>query len=280
MTNSNNNNSLELLVSPPPYHFILTKEYQRFEEFCIACLEEKYIGICYGRAGVGKTLSARHFAHWNLYLNYSNPNYIKEFKKKELRVLSKCNTFFYTAPVLAAPKRTRAILMESLLNFAYDIQQINQQLGKKSTPSIFDVCKLVIIDEADRLKLNTLEELRDFYDFFNVGLILIGMPGLEKRLSRFPQFFSRIGFAHEFKLLENNQAQSVVEHFLSQKNMKIQDNQNKEVIATIIRITNGNFRLIERLFRQIKRILKINQILEINTEVVLTAKDCLVIGNS
>lgn len=48
--------------------------------------------------------------------------------------------------------------------------------------------------------------------------------------------------------------------------------------VSIIKITNGNFRLIQRLFSQIERILEINQLTSITTEVVEAARDSLVIG--
>lgn len=264
------------------HHFMLTKEYHRFEEFCQACMQEQYIGICYGKPGVGKTLSARHLANWDMYLRYIHPN--RNIQEQELHTLTNCNTFFYTTPVLAAPKRTRAQLIEGIVDFSGQVEQVKQQLGISDSSKLvlFDNCKLLIIDEADRLKMTTLEELRDFYDHLQIGMILIGMPGLEKRLSRYPQFYSRIGFAHEFKLLDKEQAHIIVRQFLKTAGMIMQSDQpaHQEIISTIIRITNGNFRLIQRLFKQINRILKVNELTEITTEVVETAKDCLVIGNT
>ena len=42
-------------------------------------------------------------------------------------------------------------------------------------------------------------------------LVLIGMPGIEKRVARFPEFCSRIGIVHEFRLLDEARITKLLE---------------------------------------------------------------------
>lgn len=142
-----------------------------------------------------------------------------------------------------------------------------------------DPTALVVIDEADRLKIAGLEQVRDIFDHENIGLVLIGMPGIEKRLARYPQLYSRIGFVHEFRAL----AAKEISEFLGQRWMPPgvhlpEHPWDQETIASIIRITGGNFRLLNRLLTQMERILEINSLQKVTKAVVEAARESLVIG--
>ena len=53
-----------------------------------------------------------------------------------------------------------------------------------------------------------------------------------------------------------------------------------DVLATIIRITGGNFRLLHRLLTQIARVVEINALSRVTQEVVDAARESLVIGTT
>lgn len=149
-------------------------------------------------------------------------------------------------------------------------------------PVVPDPTDLIIVDEADRLKTASLEQIRDIYDKGNIGVVLIGMPGLEKRLSRYPQLHSRVGFVHEFRALNADESRLFLERQWNQWGLTMQPGNlaEAEAIAAIIRITNGNFRLLHRLLGQIERIVDINALRGISKEVVEIARQQLVVGSS
>ena len=146
---------------------------------------------------------------------------------------------------------------------------------RRYTPLI----ELLIVDEANRLKDAGLEQIRDITDRGEFGLVLLGMPGLDKRLQRAPQLYSRIGFAQEIAPLSEEETRFFLEQRWSHRvSAHSDDFTDQEAVAAIIRITQGNMRLIDRLMLQVERVLAANQLTVVTKEVVETARKNLIIG--
>ena len=207
--------------------FVETQEYNRFQEFCDACRRDRYIGLCYGPPGVGKTLSACHYSNWDKVGSYKK--YMSSCGVKLCEVLGS-SVALYTVPVISTPRKVledigalRRALREFLIEDLYrqkdqrleelrrreedekralrarsdwthkmcrdlesqaceSMRQTGIEISRKQNEAN-DPTTLVIIDEADRLKMAGLEQVRDIFDHGGIGLVLIGMPGIEKRLA-------------------------------------------------------------------------------------------------
>jgi DNA transposition AAA+ family ATPase len=121
--------------------------------------------------------------------------------------------------------------------------------------------------------------VRDVFDRSEVGIVLIGMLGMEKRLARYPQLYSRVGFVHEFRPLTKKQMLAVLRGTWRPKGVKLPVKVfNDESLAAIVRITGGNFRLLDRLLTQIARVMEINKLDHVTVPVVDAARESLVIG--
>ena len=304
---------------------IITKEHRRFAEFCDACRRYGYIGLCYGTPGVGKTLSARHYAKWDQIEALTS---CKKASDAELAALLDCHTVLYTPNVVNSPRqveeairmrrnhlqaiplevlhreeealRARARLQDEASEQEFFFRALDAfhdpQCKKPERPEskVYAVAKtyykkreempehttLLLIDEADRLKAASLEQVRDIFDHGSMGVVLIGMPGLEKRLSRYPQLYSRVGFVHEFRPLSANEMRDLLCQQWAPPGVILPEEgfNDEDVLATIIRITGGNFRLLHRLMTQVARLVEINALSRITRAVVEAARESLVIG--
>jgi DNA transposition AAA+ family ATPase len=179
-----------------PADFIVTKEYRRFAEFCDACREARYIGLCYGLPGVGKTVSARQYAHWNqLEALLGGPPPYRHAPMPPQGSGPWADGAVY-AQRQQHPEQRRA----GGRQLVGAVQGLSTRAAWYGDPTTVtrQPPDLLVVDEADRLKTASLEQLRDFYDRRQLGVVLIGMPRLEKRLACYAQLYSRVGFVHQF----------------------------------------------------------------------------------
>ncbi len=297
--------------------FIETSEHRRFVEFCDACRQYRYIGLCYGPPGVGKTLSARQYSRADLLLH------VDPWLDPPLEAPLP-DTIFYTTEVINTPSRIASDLSQARERVAgiarrplereatavLEAIRIRDEARRREIldkpgcspcdrpavdPVYFqtyqtyqarkkevgDPTSLIVVDEADRLQMNSLEQMRSLFDRGGIGMVLIGMPGIEKRVARFPQFYSRIGFVHESRPLSPEEMQAVLEHHWTPLGVSLPESTfTPEVVARLIRITSGNLRLLTRVLTQIERVLSVNDVQSISLDIVEAARDSLVIGQA
>ncbi len=163
--------------------------------------------------------------------------------------------------------------------------------GLSILPASFDLfffCKnymeagklgLVIIDEAHRLKYQSLEELRDLQERWNVGIVLIGDPGMEMNLPRMFHFADRVRYAEPFGPLSGPEIHEYIQKQAENIHVPESSAEVKEVIATC---TRGNPRTLGHLFALIQKILKINDdiVQEITPEVIEAARELMLTGST
>jgi hypothetical protein len=232
---SPDSSDIETSSDAPSAAVVKTLEHRRFAEFCDACKRYRYIGLCYGAPGVGKTVSARHYANWDRMQDFWNhPGATRQRLRRSQPAL-----LFSTLLLLLAPRaslrRQIGKLRDRIHSAAIDVRRKVEEAEMRRLHGILDDLRdrlknpdgyrsqetedaedaflkqrhramglervvpdptaLLVIDEADRLKIAGLEQTRSIFDQGGVGMILIGMPGIEKRLGS----LSAILLAHRIR---------------------------------------------------------------------------------
>ncbi len=127
--------------------------------------------------------------------------------------------------------------------------------------------------------MNSLEAIRSIFDDGGIGMVLIGMPGNRKEGRSLSSVLFADRFVHEFLPLDEAQMTRLLNERWLPAGVRLPDAVlAPNVIATLIRMSGGNIRLLTRLLTQVERILKINQSEIVSKEIVTAARDSLVIG--
>jgi hypothetical protein len=229
----------------------------------------------------------KHFMAWykHVYQADFEPNLVmpRDIRFPAIPAIAYCRTVFFTPNVASTPHRLAKDLQYQCNQLTTLVLNTHLALDPAFNPLVNAYePDLIIVDETNRLRTLGLEQVRDIYDRKTIGLVLIGMPGLEKSLSRYPQLYSRIGFVHQFNALSLEEMGLVLSHMWKPLGIRfdLASSNQKETLAAIYRFTGGNFRVIEHLYAQIDRILRINNLDTITKEVVETARQSLLIGTT
>ncbi len=138
---------------------IATKEHRRFMECAHTIRTHRTMGLCFGPAGVGQTLSARRHAHWDgaeSLLHTWGPRAPSD--EHGYAALARTRPVFHTPTVGGTLRELRQDL--DLMTTRVDIclqQDARTTSDGKRVGSRDSLGELSIIDEAERLSTSAVE---------------------------------------------------------------------------------------------------------------------------
>ena len=230
---SNNDNGLPFVdISISKYIF----------EIARICHTKGKIGVCVGKAGLGKTFAAK--------------TYVKNYPD--------------------------SILIESDSGYSAKslLREIHRRLGLSGKGTVYDLMsvvinklnqsgRLLIIDEAENLPYRALEITRRIHDKTGVGILLLGRNILFENLkgfnNQYDQLYSRVG--HN-KLLDKLLLQDVIKILNS-------IGQTPELAETYLQYSEGNTRRLEHLISHSTSIAKFNNKAAVDNAVIKYASKLL-----
>ena len=213
-------------------------------EIARLCHTQGKIGVCVGRAGLGKTVAVKR--------------YTQEFLDS---ILIESDSG-YTAKSL--------------------LKEIHRRLGLSGKGSVYDLMgevvrklnqsgRLLIIDEAENLPYRALEITRRIHDKTGVGVLLIGRGILLENLkgynNQYDQLYSRVKYT------------KIIDSLLIQDVIKILETieQNTELAETYLQYSGGNTRRLEHLISHSISIAKFNGKAEVDNAVIKQTSKLLMV---
>lgn len=226
--------------------FIKTRVTERIYSVANMCRANGEICMCYGQAGVGKTISIRKYAQENSGVIIISPSDFSNARSVLMQIVEKLKIVTATS----------------------HISDITAEIQKKLKGSNY----LVIIDEAENLNSEIMRRLRNIHDYceFTFGLLLVGTDRLYKNLKSlrgdFSYLFTRIAYKESLCTID--------EKDIAELTRQIYPDANLEVIKAFERHSGKNTRVLFNLLKRTHDLLYTSK-KEISPRVVEAAKELI-----
>jgi DNA transposition AAA+ family ATPase len=205
-----------------PIAFVQTRQHLRFAEFANYCRTSRSLGVCTGKPGVGKETSARFYSQWQavepLLENPRNP------LTPPVRLLN-CHTAYWDAEINCSLRNLRSSLR--LLRNKFDAVVKDSlywhEPERWRQPPRNDFMELLIVNNAHRLSFLCLEALNDFRKKYNLGAVLLGAPGFNRKVRLYDLVGSDVALYHEYSKPRSEELRQILELRWQNSAVKIED---------------------------------------------------------
>lgn len=187
---------------------LTTEGYRRLALLCDTCREFGYFGVCTGAPGSGKSWAARHYTHWDLLDPVlARPHLVGTLPREVATLLRPCRSLVLSP---LPPVTSHGVLGElARLRRRLEAVQASPLVGA-GTPrpgrAVCGLLELVIVDDAELLPLEVIEELCRQAREERFGLVLLGPPQLETRILSRRALHCVFGFFTRFNALQGTEA--------------------------------------------------------------------------
>ena len=200
-------------TSPDPAFFYLTKEHDMaLTNILIELRLKRGLSVIFGDIGTGKTsLSRTLVRELNKRDNMLFHVILNPVFENEKQFLKSLTQNYDVAAATASDLSSADILT---LRDAFEQFLIKKSVDERRTV-------ILIIDEAQKLDLTTLETLRMFLNFETneykmLQLILLGQVELYTKLINMPNFMDRISFKYTLNPLDVNETKALINYRIAQ----------------------------------------------------------------
>lgn len=210
------------------------------------------LGVIYGNAGTGKTEAVKHYQQTH-----------------EDVILVRCDKAITAGEVLLEILKGLTESPSGYSSLHQRIMDIQFHLRRGS--------RLIILDEADQLRVRTLEMVRTVYDDNNCGLILLGLPRIIDLMTKgtslrenLTQLYSRVGFKYEIKPPTKQEIRAIIKH----RGYQLSEPLIKDIKAWMD--DAGELRLLDKLLSRAEDVRAWNKLPAVNDDAVRGAYNLLI----